>query len=64
MISGDGEDVSFDLEMTRFDGISDEVSAERYPAEGELTDDPAHQVPSYLDYGALETRPKDTRSRR
>ena len=36
-ISGDGEDVSFDLEMTRFDGnFPDEVSAERYAAEGDL----------------------------
>ena len=37
VISGDGEDVSFDLEMTRFDGnFPDEVSAEQYAAEENL----------------------------
>lgn len=37
-ISGDDEEVSLDLEMTAFDGnFPDEVSAERYAAEGDLS---------------------------
>lgn len=37
-ISGDDEDISLDLEMSSFDGnFPDEVSAERYAAEGDLS---------------------------
>lgn len=54
-ITGSGEEVSFDLEMSAFDGnFPDELSAERYAAEGDLSGTiRAHWCPDLAEATAL-----------